>query len=213
MEYRCETISIEGFVQQVAVACLARGYWFYVMGCVPAEKDPLKIDAKLIERYGITASRKIKARHKLNGRANLAYVRHGRLFVLLATHGHHDFFAAECGQVRDARRVPIKFKGYSISFRNGHSSVRIEREEYKQLKADLLDLALRRSIPGLMDEFARIRFVPYAPVRVQLLNIWRAVNQKRAAAGQAPVPIECVPWKRRIVKPFGEQEPGARKAA
>lgn len=147
---------------------------------------------------------KWKARNKLCGVANLAYVRYGHIFLLLAIHGNHSFFEFECGQVRDARRVPIKFRGYSISFRNGHASVQIEREAYKELKADLLDLALRRSILDLMDEFARIRFVPYVPARVQLLNIWRAVNQKRAAAGYVPLPIECVPWKRKIVRPFGE---------
>ena len=52
MEYRCEATSVAGFIQQVAVAYLARGYWFYVAGQIPAHKDLQTVDRKLIEKYG-----------------------------------------------------------------------------------------------------------------------------------------------------------------
>jgi hypothetical protein len=100
--------------------------------------------------------------------------------------------------------VSIKYAGYSLSARNGRACVRIELEEYKLLKAWFLELACRRSVATLGAEFRRIRFVPYAPVRKQLLQIWRAVNRARKVAGYAPVPVECVRWKRPILKPFGE---------
>jgi hypothetical protein len=48
MQYRCETTSIAGFVQQVAVSYVANGYWFYVAGCVPQGKDRRALDAKII---------------------------------------------------------------------------------------------------------------------------------------------------------------------
>ena len=38
--YRCETGSVAGFVQQLAVSYLSHGYWFYVAGTVPDRKDP-----------------------------------------------------------------------------------------------------------------------------------------------------------------------------
>lgn len=82
--------------------------------------------------------------------------------------------------------------------------VRIEREEYKRLKATFLELACRRSAATLAAEFRRIRFVPYAPVRQQFLQVWRAVNRVRKVAGYAPVPVECVRWKRPILKPFDD---------
>ena len=202
MQYRCETTSVEGFVQQVAVQYLRHGYWFYVAGSIPVGKDARTVDRKLISKYGVTASSKERTRRKRAGLANLRYIRHDRFFLLLAIYGVHRFFDEETGQIRDARREPIKFAGYAISHRNGHTCVRIERTEYLQLKAWFLDLGSRRSVEALAAEFRTVRFVPYRPVRQQLLAIWRAVNRMRGTAGYELVPIECVPWKRRIVKPF-----------
>lgn len=205
MQYRCETTSVEGFVQQVAVQYLRHGYWFYVAGSVPVGKDPRAVDRKLIAKYGITASSKERTRCKRAGLANTHYIRHDRFFLLMATHGSHRFFEDENAQIRDARRQPIKFAGYAVSHRNGHACVRIERAEYLQLKAWFLDLACRRSADALASEFARIHFQPYAPVRVQLLNVWRAVNRDRLSAGLEAIRVEAVPWKRRIVRAFGQE--------
>lgn len=202
MQYRCETTSVEGFVQQVAVQYLRHGYWFYVPGTVPAGKDARTVDRKLIARYGVAVSSKERTRRKRAGLANLHYIRHDRFFLLMATHGQHRFFDDEAGQIRDARRQPIKFTGYAISFRSGHSCVRIEQREYQQLKAWFLDLACRRSAERLAAEFRAIRFVPYRPVRQQLLAIWRAVNRNRRLAGYEPLQIDCVPWRRRPLQVF-----------
>jgi hypothetical protein len=202
MQYRCEATSVEGFVQQVAVQYLRHGYWFYVAGVVPARKDPHEVDRKLIAQYGIAASSKERTRRKRASLANMHYIRHDRFFLLMATHGTHRFFDSEAGQIRDARRQPIKFGGYAISHRDGHVCVRIERGEYLQLKAWILDLACRRSGEALGAEFRAVRLVPYAPVRQQLLAIWRVIGRTRRAAGYDLVPIDCVPWRRKIVKPF-----------
>jgi hypothetical protein len=126
VEYRCVATSVEGFVQQVAVQYLRHGYWFYVAGRIPDHKDPAAVDAKLIKRYGIDISRWERARRKRDGLANMQYVRYDRFFLLMATHGEHRYFENEAGQLRDARRVPIKFGGYALSFRNGRVCVRIE---------------------------------------------------------------------------------------
>ncbi len=202
MQYRCVATSVEGFVQQVAVAYLARGYWFYVSGRIPPNKDAEHIDQKLIARYGIAVSQKERCRRKRAGLANMQYIRHKRFFLLMATHGQHGFFDEETGQVRDARRVPIKVAGYSLSVRNGRVSVRIEPTEYRLLKAWFLDRACHRTTASLASDFAGVGFQPYAPIRVQLLNIWRAVNGARRSAGFDRVPIEAVPWRRQILRPF-----------
>src|SRR5262245_35682664 len=117
MEYRAEVSSVAGFVQQLAVCYVGKGYWFYVAGRVPQRKAPEAVDAKLISRYGIDISKWTRARRKLAGSANLQYLRHGRYFVLLSTHGRHIFFDEEKPSIRDVRRVPIRFHGYSISYR------------------------------------------------------------------------------------------------
>ncbi|MCC7291836.1 MAG: hypothetical protein IT449_07235 [Phycisphaerales bacterium] len=194
---------MDGFVQQVAVAYLARGYWFYVAGRIPPTKDPEHVDQKLVARYGIAVSQKERCRRKRVGLANMQYIRHERFFLLMATHGQHAFFEDEAEQVRDARRVAIRYAGYSMSHRNGRASVRIAPDEYTRLKAYFLELACHRPVDALSAEFTRICFQPYAPVRVQLLNAWRAVNRLRKAAGYEGVPLEAVPWQRRIVAPFG----------
>jgi len=122
----------------------------------------------------------------------------------MATHGQHGFFEDESGQVRDARRVAVRYAGYSISYRNQRVCVRVAVDEYARLKAHFLELACRRPASELAGDFAQVRMQPYAPIRIQLLNIWRAVNRTPRIAGLEAVPIESVPWKRRIVLPSGE---------
>jgi hypothetical protein len=150
--YRCEALSLPGFVQQLAVCCVTNGYYFYVVGHIPEAKDPRAVDRKLIARYGIDCSKFVRARRKAAGKANLQYLRYQNVFVLCATHGIHPFFEEEARQIRDVRRVPLKIEGYSISFGGGHVSVRIERQEYLNLKAYFRSLATRRSAEVLADE-------------------------------------------------------------
>ena len=202
--YRCRAVLLPAFIQQLAVAYVANGYWFYVPGWIPVNKDPEAVDRKLIEQYGIDISKWERARRKKAGLANLHYLRHGRTFILIATHGQHRFFEDEANVVRDIRRVPFKLGGYSVSHRNGHASVRIDQETYKRLKAYLVDLAPRRSVGHMIEEFGMIQFEPYAPIRRQLLNLLRGVNRARRRAGSSTVPVNCLRLRRRIYSPFGD---------
>lgn len=205
-EYQCEATSLGGFVQQLAVAYVAHGYWFYVTGSIPERKDPADVDRKLIQRYGLGLSRWAVARRKRGGGANLQYLRFGRFFVLLATKGEHPFFQEEAASVRKVQNVPIKIGGYAIGHKAGHARVTIEREEYKRLKAFFVDLAVRRTAATLEAEFQRLPFEPYAPIRVQLLCILRAVNRARKVAGFEAVSKTCLRLNRRIYRPF--ERPG-----
>ena len=126
--YRYEAETIEGFVQQVAVSYVSKGYWFYVSGIVPEGKDPRAVAEKLIGKYGIAVSKFVRARRKVGGGANLQLILHGRIFLLLATQGEHLFFEEERTRIRDCREAPIKFASYAIGFRGGHVQVRIDRE-------------------------------------------------------------------------------------
>ncbi len=207
MGYRCETPTIEGFVQQLAVSYVTHGYWFYVTGFVPAGKDPHSVDEKLIAKYGIDISKYQRARRKAAGLGNLHYLRHGRFFLLIATYGPHKFYEDERDTIKDLRETPIKFASYAISFRNGHASVRIERGTCNDLKHYFVDLAVRRSTKNLQAQLAKIPFEPWAPVRGQLVSLVRAINRRRSAAGLEPVPLECLRLKRRILRPFGETKP------
>lgn len=214
MQYRAEATSLSGFIQQIACCYLRHGYWFYVTGCIPAQKDAAAIDRKLLQKYGIEVSESTRARRKQVGRANLQYIRHHRTFVILATHGEHEFFRVEANAVRDIRHVPIKYGDYAVSYRRGgrrrdgqidcrwHAHVEIERRRYLELKSWFLDVAVHRTAANLALEFYQLPYEAYAPVRRQLLNILRKVNEVRKRAGYQLVPVEALPLKRRIVRPF-----------
>jgi len=202
--YRCIAASIEGFIQQVAVSYIRTGHFFYVSGRLGPETDGAAVDAKLIHKYGVDVSRWSRALRKQRGEANLQYIRYGRFFLLLATHGVSLFFELEGEQVHDCRRMPIKFAGYSLSYRGGHPHVRIDLEAYLGFKAAMVQEGLRLDKDGMEELFAVPRFVPYAPVRRQLWNVWREVNRARTAAGLDPLREECLNLRRRIVRPFGE---------
>jgi len=210
--YHAEATSIAAFVQQLAVSYLANGYWFYVCGVVPANKDPRVVDAKLVDRYRIDISKWARVRRKRAGLANVHYLRFERTFFLLATHGLHRFFEEERNTFRDARRVPIRFQGYSISFRGGHAHVRIAQDRFQELKSYFTEQATRRTKEVLEEELSGIPFEPYAPVRRQLLTLLRAVNRARKGQGLAPVERSCFRFKRRIYRVFPTTLSAARLA-
>jgi len=214
MECLCETCSVEGFVQLVACNLLPHGYWFYVTGIVPEGKDVRRVDAKLIRKYGAALGKAARSRRKRLGLANVRYLRHDRFFVLLATYGRHRFHLEDARSIRDVRRVPLKFAGYSISYRRGgrrrdggrdrgwHSHVEIDRRRFAELRAFLVEMAARWSTERLALEFYRLPFEPYAPVRRQMLLLLKAVNAQRKRAGLSPLPHTVLPMRRRVVSPF-----------
>jgi hypothetical protein len=212
--YRCVASSPEGLVQQVAVSYLRHGYWFYVTGRIKPGKDAAAIDRKLIAKYQIASGERERADRKRRGLANMQYIRFQNWFLLLATEGHHPFKQEERKQLRDCRRAPIKFEGYSISYRRSgltpkggaspkwHARVAIDPPTYKQLKTFFLDRACHRSPDNLAADFARVPYARYAPVRQQLLTILRAVNAARARMGYDPLPHSVLKLRRQIVRPF-----------
>lgn len=214
MAYRCEASSLEGFVQQIACSYLRHGYWWYVTGRVPDQKDLRLIDSKLLTKYSIDVSESTRARRKQLGRANLQYLRFDRFFVLLATRGHHSFFEEERAGIRDIRRCPLRIAGYAISYRRGgrtrkgerdhrfHAHVEIERSRFLELRAHFLDMAVHRSTQNLARSFYQIPYEPYAPIRRQMLRLLRGVNDARRRAGFGIIPLEVLPLRRRVVKPF-----------
>ena len=202
--YRCEASSLDGFIQQLAASYLRHGYFFYVTGSIREERDVRDIDRRIIERYDLAISKFTRARRKKSGTASVQYLRHGRFFVLLATHGKHRFFEEEVG-IKDARETPIRYEGYAVSVRAGRSCVRIDRGSYLNIKAYFEDVATKRPADVLRRQLFNLPFSPYAPVRSQLFAILRAVNRARQLAGQEPVPNTAIRVRRVPVKTFEPQ--------
>lgn len=223
MPFRHETKSLAGLVQLLAANLLPHGYYFYVTGRVPEGKCPETLDAKLVAKYNCDLSRSERSRRKQVGQASLHYLRHETFWILLATHGQHRFFAEEGERVRDIRKVPLQFGGYSLTVRRGdylrklageskapvdgrwRSRVQISREQYQTMRAHFLALATHRSAETLAREFFHVPFEPYAPIRKQLLNLLRLVNESRQRAGYAKLTPECIRYRRRIVRPFDDE--------
>jgi hypothetical protein len=204
--YRFETKSVEGFIQQLAVSYVAKGYWFYVAGSIPEGKEPGRTDAKLIAKYDVDISKWTRVRRKRQGKATLQYLRFHRFFVLLATLGKHRFYMQE-SVIWDIRKRPIRFAGYSVSCKMGrdgkwHPLVRIDALEFKMIKRHFLKAALTTSTEVLAGILWGLRFVPYAPVRAQYRHLFHAVNERRRLASLEPLPWDILPNKRWIVRPF-----------
>lgn len=208
MSYRFEAPTIEGFIQQVAVQYVSRGYWFYVSGFVPSAKDPRMVAAKLIAKYDIAASKFVRARRKAAGRANLQLILHGRFFLILATHGEHPFYQEEKARIRDCREAPIRYASYAIGFRGGHVQVRIDRDTERDLKAFYRQSALWSGY-RLEKEFWSLPFEPYSPVRRQILVIFNQVNKLRREAGLQSLRTSCLRFRRKPCRPFEHSPPNS----
>lgn len=209
MVYRCVATSVAGFVQQLAVAYVTHGYYFYVTGMIPENKDPRKTDDKILRQYGIELSKWTRSRRKAQGRANVHYLRYGRFYILIANHGEHPFFAAEAKRLKDIRKQPVIFEGYAISCRRErgggkyHACVRINQHRFRQLKSHFEGAAVEKSVNELTLDLRNLPFEPYAPVRDQFRAILRATNKRRKVAGLEMIPFQAAVRVRRApVCPF-----------
>ena len=228
MTYRYEAQSPEAVVQLIAASYLRHGFYWYVTGSIPNGKDPGKIDRKLIAKYGIEVSEWERRSRKQRGIANAHYLRYQQWFILMVSEGHHALKqpsakGGEAEHLRDCRRTPIRFHGYSISYRRAgvtpagapnpkwHAHVRINDDTYRALKDRFLDLAMHRSAETLASKFARIPFDRSAPIRRQLLNILRAVNERRKQQCFEPIPHSALKLRRTPVKVYVPPEPDAQQ--
>jgi len=214
----------KGFVQQIVSGWVRNGYYFYVQGVVPEGKDPKAIDRKLIARYDITSSKGKRYSRKKRGLANVAYLRHERNWIMLATRGEHEWFREEAANIKNCRRgQPIKVYGYSISYVRGgyvlgrdkvhpdgpperdtkhRVRVQIARDTFRDLKAELVGKARQRREEWFQNQFWNLPYEPYAPVRQQLLELLRQINAQRKAVGLPRISPEVIRYRQERVKVF-----------
>jgi hypothetical protein len=205
VEYQCEAVSSDAFVQHLAVSYLRWGYVFYVTGIVPKKRLPRDVDRKMISKYGITSSKFTRARRKRAGQPNAHYLRHGDFCVCLVTIGHEYFFDEEGQAVRDIRKTPIKHDGYAVGFYEGKISIRLDEGTYLNLRAHFEEIATKRKAETLAAMIYTLRFRAYRGVRIQLNEILGSVNAARKAAGLDQVPTSCVRWYRDPIKIYQPQ--------
>lgn len=221
MKYRCIVQSPEAVVQLIAASYLRHGYYWYVTGYIPIDKTPEMVDQKLIQKYGIDISEWERSRRRKNGLANCQLVRYDRWFIILLTAGHHPMRSSirdggEGENIKDCRRNPITFAGYSISYRRSglhpivgtrvtwHAHVRIALRTYNAIKAHFLYMANHRDAEALTSAFRSLDYARFAPVRRQLLCLLRAVNRCRSKHGWDALPHTVLNLRRTPVKVYVE---------
>ncbi|WP_425395419.1 hypothetical protein [Aeoliella sp.] len=218
--YRCEAATLDGFLAQL-VRYVASGHYFYVTGKVPDRKLPEQVDCKLIALYGLDRSKWERARRRLGEQAGMHYLRYERYFVLIATHGRHQFFNDHQQSIRDIRRTALKVRGYSVRYsfseveKRWRVFVRLDKPTYRAIKAHLIAIAKRpgyRDARRLQAEIELLPFQGYAPVRGQVLAIIKAVNRARRQAGYCQLPTDIVPRMRPVRKVFVGPENGQQAA-
>lgn len=188
VHYRCIAASTAGFLRQLAVGYLSRGYRYYYAGCIRDALQPERVDQKIITRYELaTLSKDQRYRSKQKGIAQVQYLRYGRFYVLVATPGEHPFFQTE-KRIEDIARKPIRFHGYTICYRH-RLSVQLDEKTFKALRARCLARAphwrCHTLEPFLREQFAK--YECYGGVKDQFRQIIRQVNSVRKKSGYQPV--------------------------
>lgn len=119
MRVPVEVQSVDGFVAQV-VNLITHGYRYYFTGTIKPGKDRAALDQRMVANYEADLPKWTRERRKRAGKANLRYLRYEGFFIVLATEGEAPrFWAEDRDRIRDVRNVPLRFEGYSISYRRG----------------------------------------------------------------------------------------------
>lgn len=109
----------DGMVQQL-VTLVSKGYRYYFVGKMKANANSDEFDSKMLKYYDAHLPKWTRERRRRQGTANFRYLRLDDWYIVMATEGRAEtFWAEDKDRVRDVRKTPIRFKGYSISYRQG----------------------------------------------------------------------------------------------
>ena len=199
--YHAQTTSRAGFLRMLTANYLPSEYLRYSHGHFKDEGHARRTELEIICRYDLALSKDQRYRRKKSGRSNLQFLRYRRFFLFVATPGDHGFHLRHA-DLRDFRRQPLHFEGYTVSYRAAHSCVRLAPKTESKLRAYFLAIALNRRASQLAREFRSLPWLPYGPVVEQEMSILEAVNDKRKRRGYALVPESCIRRKLKVCRPF-----------
>lgn len=187
-------------IQQI-VNLVQNDYLFYVTGRIPDHKDAAAVDRKLLAQYPRPTSRTTAWRWKKQGMARVAYLRHGRFFVLISTHGQGRFLEQE--RFADIRRAPLRYGGYSVSCYDDKVKVSIDKATFRRLGAYCLPIATRRSVEWWHQKIRALPFQAWRGVQDQVYRLIGAINTERKRARLQPLEWRvCLRTKRRSLKVY-----------
>ncbi|MBD1919463.1 MULTISPECIES: hypothetical protein [Cyanophyceae] len=183
-----EARTLGDFLRRIAIDYVRHGWFRYAVRTIPQGKDMLTIDAKMKAIYGVTSCRMTRMRCRKKGIASVQYLRFGHAFVLLATEGHQDALGRIT--MRDIRESPLHFGGYSVGLARGTVVVEVERRVWQEARTKLQNMSLIGKEP-LEKALASLPFYRFPGVVRQKLELLRAINLKRKAAGLPLLAIEA----------------------
>jgi len=206
--YRSEAVSLGGFIQQISVCYVNRGYYFYVPGHIPEDKSPTDIDTKLIDKYRIDISKAYRSKRKKKGLSNVHYIRFKSDFFLFATTGENEIFEDEKDVICDIRKQPLVFSDYDIRLRDDKLRVSIYYPTWHKLSHYFHSIALTTTAKELEKQIYFLPFEPYKGVRSQLLTMVEELNHRRRKASMNPIrKTKAVRFKQFIYRPFDKESP------
>ena len=223
MQY--QSPSVEAFVQRI-VHLAGRGYFRFFTGEIPEHANPYGVDAKLAGKYGLKKSSKAsRARRKARGLSNLYYFRHERFFIVMATAGEIESRPGGEDPWATLRESSVCHGPYEVfiasdGFKEGGAKrekvkVRLREEVFRNERAYLLDLSLRRERAYLEAIIFNLPYNCYAPVRAQVRSILDEMNEKRKRAGYEKLSPGCIRFQRDRPKHLLEEghTPAPKQAA
>ena len=203
MRVPVNVVSVDGFVAQV-VNLITHGYRYYFTGTVKPGKDPAAIDARMVAQYEADLPKWTRERRRRAGKANFRYLRFEEFFIVLATEGEAPgFWAEDRNRIRDIRNVPLRFDGYSISYRRGgyakmtHHEKQVRTEQWSDFKEAVA--AGRPAVapaPARRDDrwhgHVRLNDETYAGLKAYFLN--RAVHWEGGRLAQEFLALSYQPY-------------------
>lgn len=233
-QYQCVMPSVEAFVARVQ-RLVSRGYYFAYDGYLKPPKDPAKLDAKMIREWKLYRPDWTREARRRGGESGVHYIRYGRRYVLLATHGWRQsrgrganqksagrFFTQHPGY-RDLKDEGLKFYAYNIKSTYSHrlrrrtTFVSLRSSNYHALKAGMLRKAVRgeyRRREALEAVFWNLPLIWYGPVQRQVRAIVNDVNRTRHRSGLSRIRItRCVRRSRFANRRCKPDSCGGRSAA
>lgn len=201
-----EANSAEAFVQHLAIRLIGNGYIYFVLCEIPQGKDPVKVDEKLVQRYGVRDNKWRLFRRAERGEAKVRYLRFQKTFLLVATPGRHLFFSEEGAAVRDARNDPIRCFGYSIKAKKRVDGgylprVRLSLQKLSAIRAGLF--ALQTASEDEIEDFINEQHLLwFSGVKRQVFRLFSQLNAARKAAGLDPVFVSREAFRNRTLSVF-----------
>ena len=155
----------QGFLQQL-ITLISHGYRFYCQTEYPDKKRDKwdAIDLKLIKKYDADVGKDKRYRYQQKGMANCMFLRWGKHALILRSVGEYEETDDHFVDIRDKELVLevgdiMKIK-IVLEGSKGRVTAYMDKQAYRDIKAELLDHCRHRRLDVLKGRFAALNGLP-----------------------------------------------------